>query len=94
MKTFDEAVIAVMTVKNNDKLQENCDKAMQLQFGFVPEIMANPVVNAALNNSTFDLVVDAAEEKEEDIPLVIKGALMSSFMWGLAVGREMEKQEL
>lgn len=98
MRTFDEAVGLVLTAPNGITVDEMA-RLHELQMGFRQEVCANVVMRDAVEIMTEQVVNDIcalgdSDEEVKGTPTVIAGGLLSCFMWGLAVGRKMEEQEM
>lgn len=95
MRTVDEAIKIALTTRDNS--QAELDRLEDLQMGFRQEICANTVTNRAINSLTLVVVQQVNEVADDDddletlVPAAIAGGLLSALMWGVAIGREMER---
>lgn len=99
MKTFDESVRVVMICKPDDP--DGLAHVKQLQEAFMHDIASNQIVLMAasqLTEQTTCAIAAMPEMSEGDLQLGMDQIMMTSFltslMWGVAIGREMERVDL
>lgn len=99
MMIFDDAVRSVMICKPDDP--DGLAHVKQLQEAFMHDIAGNKIVLMAasrLAEYTTCAIAAMPEMSEGDLQLGMDQIMMTSFltslMWGVAIGREMEKADL
>lgn len=99
MKTFDEAVMIAMVARvphdapdTDPAVMKEMGRPIELQRAFVDDVAVNCVLQLAISSAVLELVVELSDD-DTDTECVLANGLLSSFLWGLAVGREMEKTD-